>query len=68
MTTVLVYTIHNATHARGECSIDHGMKDTPEAMRTSKSNRPPLRGHFIFQANTATFLSWTTLSSPRARA
>ena len=59
------------THGRARfarCSNGSTCTQKPKYMPPSKSKRSPLRVHFNFYANIATFSLWTIQRSPRAAA
>ena len=67
----LLWAIQNSQ--RGRARARRGLcrpaqKHTLETMLTWKSDRSPLRVHFSFQANMATFLLWAIQNSQRGRA
>ena len=69
MATFLLWAIQNSKRGRARARAQRGLrrpaqKQTPETMLTWKTNRSPLRVHFSFQANMATFLLWTVRRSP----
>ena len=73
MATFLLWAIQNSKRGRARARAQRGLrrpaqKQTPETMLTWKTNRSPLRVHFSFQANMATFLLWAIQNSQRGRA